>query len=399
MTDPELPYTRAAFTPLDHQARAWLTERMREAGLSVRVDAAGNLIGRLAGARDDGPVLMLGSHTDTVQAGGRFDGIIGVLGGLEVVRCLGEAGVTLSRPLELVNFTCEEPTIVSLSPLGSRVMAGDVTPEQASKAQTPSGQRLADAIDDLGGDAAHLERARRKRGDIAGYLELHIEQGPELERQGLEVGVVTAVAAPCRGIVTLTGAADHAGATLMPDRHDALTGASELVLAVERIVSTPDLVHESVGTVGALRVSPNMVNVIPGHVEMTVEVRSTQINALTWAMESIEEELQAIGKRRGLATTIDWMHLEEPVSIPDVMQDAVTQACDDLGIAYLRLPSRASHDAARLAPIANVGMVFIPCKDGRSHCPEEWAELGQIVTGTRVLGQALLRLDQMAALA
>lgn len=390
-TDPELPYTRRAFSRYYEEARVWLADRFRDAGLDTRVDAAGNLIGRLGDG--DGPVLMLGSHTDTVEAGGRFDGIVGVLGALEVVRCLRESGVTLSRPLELVDFLCEEPSVVNLSPLGSRIMAGDVTADMVARATTPDGSRLTDAIRRLGGDATRLEEARRNPGSIYGYLELHIEQGPVLERAGMEVGIVTVVAAPCRAVVSLTGVADHAGATAMQDRRDALAGAAELTLAVERVVSAPDIVQESVGTVGFLRVTPNMVNVIPGRVDLTVEVRSTQTEALLWAREEIERSLQELADRRGLEATLEWQHLEEPVPIPLHMQDVVAESADSLRLRTLRLPSRASHDAARLAPVSPVGMVFIPCRDGRSHCPEEWAELDDIVTGAQVLAGALLRLD------
>lgn len=392
-TDPQVPYTRRAFSPFYREARTWLAGRMEDAGLRTRVDAAGNLIGRF-GPAAAGPVFMLGSHTDTVQAGGRFDGIAGVLGAIEVVRCLQESGAVLALPLEVVDFVCEEPTIVNLSPLGSRIMAGNVSAEQVRQAHTPSGEPLDEAIVALGGDPSRLASARREPGDIAGYLELHIEQGPVLERAGYDLGVVTVIAAPCRGVVTLIGAADHAGATLMPDRRDALAGAAELVLAVERIVSSPDLVRESVGTVGWMRVTPNMVNVIPGKVELTVEVRSTDAPALQWAREAVDDELQAIASRRRLAADIAWQHVEEPVTIPARMQAAVAQACEDLGRRWLHLPSRASHDAARLAPIAPVGMVFIPCRDGRSHCPEEWADLRHIALGTQVLGQALLRLSE-----
>ena len=412
-TDPDLPYTRRAFSPYYEAARVWLAGRFRDAGLDTRVDPAGNLIGRLdasgsgrpdrsgsgqlSGSRrdggDGGGVLMLGSHTDTVESGGRFDGIVGVLGALEVVRCLRESGVMLSRPLEVVDFVCEEPSVVNLSPLGSRIMAGDVTAEMVAEATTPDGGALPDAIARLGGDPSRLDEARRKPGDIYGYLEMHIEQGPVLERAGMEVGVVTIVAAPCRAVVSLTGVADHAGATAMPDRRDALAGAAELTLAVERTVSTPDIVQESVGTVGFLRVSPNMVNVIPGRVDLTVEVRSTQTEALLWAREEIERSLREIADRRGLAATLEWQHLEEPVTIPLGMQEIVAESAESLRLRTLRLPSRASHDAARLAPVAPVGMVFIPCLDGRSHCPEEWAELDDIVTGTQVLAGALLRLD------
>lgn len=393
-TDPEKPYTRRAFTPLYQQARVWLRSRMVDAGLETRVDAAGNLIGRIVGQMNSKSVLMMGSHTDTVERGGRFDGIVGVVGALEVARCLQESGVHLQRSLEIVDFVCEEPTIVNLSPLGSRTMAGDVTPDMIAAASAPSGQSLGLAIADLGGQVDQLGKARRNPGDIAAFLELHIEQGSVLERAGLEVGVVTVVAGPCRGSVRITGVADHAGATSMTERRDALAGASEFVLEVERIVSTPDLIQESVGTVGSLTVSPNMVNVIPGQVDMKVEVRSTSVPALEWAREAIETSLYSIGERRRLTTQILWEHLESPVPVAPQIQELFNQACDDLAVPHMGLPSRASHDAARLAPITPAGIVFIPCLEGRSHCPEEWADLNHIVTGTQVLGRALLLLDR-----
>lgn len=390
-TDPNLPYTRRAFSPEYAAAREWLAQRFRDAGLDTRIDPAGNLIGRLGPG--NGPVLMLGSHIDTVEAGGRFDGVVGVVAALEIARRIRETGVALGRPLEIVDFVCEEPTIVDMSPLGSRVMAGDVTAEMIASASAPSGEPLGDAIARLGGDPARLHEARRKPGETLAYLELHIEQGPVLERAGMDVGVVTVIAAPCRAVVSLAGVADHAGATSMADRRDALAGAAELILAVERAASAPDVAQESVGTVGFLRVSPNMVNVIPGRADLTVEARSAQSEALLWVREEIERSLREIAARRRLDATIEWRHLEEPVPIPVEMQEIIAESATDLRMRAMHLPSRASHDAARLAPVAPVGMVFIPCKDGRSHCPEEWADADDIAAGAEVLGRALLQLD------
>ena len=391
-TDSSLPYTRRAFSSYYYEARHWLYQQFQDAGLKTSVDPAGNLIGRLGPSGV--PSVCIGSHIDTVEAGGRFDGIVGVLAALEVARCLQDAGIELSCPLEIIDFVCEEPTIVNLSPLGSRIMSGDVTSEMVNIASTPFGESLPDAIKRLGGNPAKISEVKRDIGDILGYLELHIEQGPVLEKAGLGLGVVTVVAAPCRAAVSLVGVADHAGATSMLDRRDALAGAAELTLAVEKIVSSPDIVQESVGTVGSLKVSPNMVNIIPGRVDMTVEVRSTIPEALEWAREEIETTLNNLAARRGLEAKIEWLQIEEPVPVPLDMQNIIAQAANDVGVPKMSLASRASHDAAKLAPIAPVGMLFIPCMDGRSHCPEEWADINDIITGTKVLGQALLRLDE-----
>lgn len=391
-TDPSLPYTRRAFSSHYYDARKWLYQKFQEAGLKVSVDPAGNLIGRLGSST--GPSLCIGSHIDTVEAGGRFDGIVGVLGALEVARCLRDAGIELSFPLEIIDFVCEEPTIVNLSPLGSRIMSGDVTAEMVAVASTPFGETLPDAIKKLGGDPDEISKVKREPGSILGYLELHIEQGPVLEKAGLKLGIVTVVAAPCRAVVSLVGIADHAGATAMSDRRDALAGAAELTLAVEEIINSPDIVQESVGTVGFLKVSPNMVNIIPGRVDMTVEVRSTIPEALDWAREEIEIALNKLAIRRDLEANIEWLQVEQPVPIPLDMQNIILEAAQDIGIPTMRLASRASHDAAKLAPIAPVGMLFIPCKNGRSHCPEEWADIDDILTGTQVLAETLLRLDE-----
>jgi N-carbamoyl-L-amino-acid hydrolase len=390
-TDPTALWSRRAFSPEYKEARAWLSEQFRLAGLEVFNDAASNLIGRRGG--DGNQVFMMGSHTDTVKSGGRFDGIVGVLGALEIARCLQDSDINLALPLEIVDFTCEEPT-VNLSPLGSRIMAGDVVQNNLKGVLTPFGDTVFDAIDALGGDSSNILKARRVSGQIAGYLELHIEQGAVLEKEGLAAGIVTTIAAPCRGRVQFFGSADHAGATPMPDRKDALLGAAELVIAIEKIVTSTGMVDENVGTVGWLNVSPNMINVIPGQVDMSVEVRSTDIESLVISRKSIEDEVVNISERRGLKSNLTWDHLEDPVPLPSYMQDIVKSAFSDLGVPIRQLPSRASHDAARIAPITPAGMVFIRCLEGKSHCPEEWASMDDIVLGTRLLGQSLFRLNE-----
>jgi N-carbamoyl-L-amino-acid hydrolase len=390
-TDPTALWSRRAFSPEYKEARAWLSEQFRLAGLEVFNDAASNLIGRRGG--DGNQVFMMGSHTDTVKSGGRFDGIVGVLGALEIARCLQDSDINLALPLEIVDFTCEEPT-VNLSPLGSRIMAGDVVQNNLKGVVTPFGDTVFDAIDALGGDSSSILKARRISGQIAGYLELHIEQGAVLEKEGLAAGIVTTIAAPCRGRVQFFGSADHAGATPMPDRKDALLGAAELVIAIEKIVTSTGMVDENVGTVGWLNVSPNMINVIPGQVDMSVEVRSTDIESLVISRKSIEDEVVNISERRGLKSNLTWDHLEDPVPLPSYMQDIVKSAFSDLGVPIRQLPSRASHDAARIAPITPAGMVFIRCLEGKSHCPEEWASMDDIVLGTRLLGQSLFRLNE-----
>ncbi|MCH7706176.1 MAG: hydantoinase/carbamoylase family amidase, partial [Chloroflexi bacterium] len=307
-----------------------------------------------------------------------------------------EVGWTSRHPSEVVSFTCEEPTFFGLSPMGSRAMAGALTPQQVLAAQGSEGNSLEEALAFIGGDAQRLGEVCRRPGEIFGYLELHIEQGPVLEREGVPVGVVTAIAAPCRGRATLVGRADHSGATMMNERYDALCGAAEVVLAVERICGAPDI-SDTVGTIGYLSVSPNMVNVIPGRVEMQVDVRSTHQGDLDRVRRQVEQALYSVAEARGLEASLEWLTCEEPVSIPDHMQQLIQGSCDEMGIPWMSLPSRASHDAARIAPITPIGMIFVPSAGGKSHTPEEWTDFEAVARGVAVLGRALMKLDEGGA--
>ncbi len=392
-------YTRLAFSEEDRRARAWLRDRMVEAGLSVQVDAAANMIGRPQ-AEPGGPggpnggvdlgALAIGSHIDTVPQGGRFDGVAGVVAGLEVARVLKEGGRRTHHPLEVIAFTNEEPNAFGISTVGSRAMAGKLTADRARELREPGGRTLAEAIDFVGGDAARLEMARRPPRAIAHYLELHIEQGPVLDREKVPVGVVTGIAAPTRLRVRMGGRPDHAGTTPMGLRRDALAGAAEVVLALERIAShTP----ETVGTVGCLTTHPNHANVVPGQVEMLLEFRSILPERIAAVRKKFLESIQEVARRRGLDVSWEVMLEERPIPIPPETVALAATVCQELGIPYRRVPSGASHDANHIAEIAPVAMFFVPSVGGRSHCPEEFTETDHLVAGTRALLELLLRLD------
>jgi N-carbamoyl-L-amino-acid hydrolase len=389
-TRPDRPYTRRAFSDEDRAARAWLAGRMAEAGLTVLTDAAANVIGRREG-RVAGRPLLIGSHLDTVEAGGRFDGIAGVLAGLEVARCLAAGGHRLARPLEVVNFTCEEPSDFGLSTIGSRAMSGKLDAATAAGLRDAGGRTLADAIDSVGGRAARLDEARRAPASVAGYLELHIEQSASLDRAGLPVGVVTAIAAPSRFRVTVRGRQDHAGGTPMAIRKDALAAAAELLLAVERIAR--EVGCGMVGTVGTLDVRPNMVNIVPGEVRLLADFRGVEPDAIAVTLEGFEAAAAEIAARRGVTVERETIVREEPLTVgPDMVAEAAA-AAESLGIPYRRLTSGASHDANHMARLGPIGMLFVPCRDGRSHCPEEWAEAKHLAAGSSVLLELTLRLD------
>ena len=391
MTRPDLPYTRRAFSDEDRRARRWIAEQMARAGLVVGVDAAANIIGCRRG-RGAGPSIMIGSHLDTVQAGGRFDGIAGVLAGLEVARCLQAGRHELARPFEVVNFTCEEPSDFGLSTIGSRAMSGRIDAGTAASLRDARGCTLADAIDSVGGRAVRLAEARRPVGSISRYLELHIEQSASLDRAGLSVGVVTAIAAPSRFRVLVIGRQDHAGGTSMAMRRDALAAAADLVLLVER--SVREVGQAMVGTVGALTVHPNMVNIVPGQVELLADFRGIVPAAIKETLERFKAGAVEVARRRTVTVEVTPIVQEEPLHITPEMVEHAAAAADAVGVPYARLTSGASHDANHIARLCPIGMLFVACRDGRSHCPEEWTDPAALVTATRVFLELILRLDQ-----
>jgi N-carbamoyl-L-amino-acid hydrolase len=399
LTRPDRPYTRRAFSDEDRAARAWLASRMRETGLDLTVDAAGNQVGRRLAARAapglPPPPIMVGSHLDTVEAGGRFDGIAGVLAGLEVARCLEAAGHPLGRPLEIVNFTCEEPSDFGLSTIGSRAMSGRLDAATAARLRDDRGQTLADALDSVGGRGERLDEARRRPAPAGRYLELHIEQSARLEAAGKPVGIVTAIAAPSRYRVAVAGRQDHAGGTPMAIRKDALTAGAEVILLVERLAGETG--RGMVGTVGTIAVQPNMINVVPGGAELLADFRGIDEAAIVETLGRFEAGAAEIAARRGVDVRLTPLMRETPLSVDGAMVRAAQAAAAAVGVPTLALTSGASHDANHIARLCPVGLLFVRCRDGRSHCPEEWAEADDLADGTRVLLELVLRLDRELA--
>jgi N-carbamoyl-L-amino-acid hydrolase len=388
--DESLPgWTRRPFTQPYRQARAWLAERMAAAGLSVHTDAGGNLVGRREGRDPEVGAIALGSHTDTVTGGGRFDGMLGVLAAIEVAHSLSDHGLSLHHALEVVDFLAEEPTDFGISTVGSRAWAGTLTP---SMLELRDGHgTLGDAIASVGGAPAELDRAQRSAQDVALYLELHIEQGPVLENAGQRLGVVSGITGICRIAVQLEGRADHAGTMPMGLRRDALAGSADVVLALESQWQDGG----GVGTVGRLRVLPNATNVVPGAVELLAEMRSVDASRLAAARHAFAENVRRIADRRDLRCTFDELSFESPVLIDGLIQDALTSVVSSLGQPVRRLPSFAGHDANQIAKIAPIGMLFVPSRGGRSHCPEEWTDLADAALGARALGEAVLQFDSI----
>jgi N-carbamoyl-L-amino-acid hydrolase len=361
-----------------------------EARLSVRIDPVGNLIGRRQGRRE-GPSLLLGSHLDTVRGGGRFDGVSGVVAAIEVVRRFTEKGVENVHPIEIVAFLAEEPSSFGLSTIGSRGMAGKLTPERIESLRDETGRTLGEAIREAGGDPSRLDEARRSSADVLSYLELHIEQGPCLDSQQIPIGVVTGIAGIVRGKTEVIGRSDHSGTTPMDARKDALAAGAEAVLSLERVCRKWAGV---VGTVGSIDLFPNATNVVPGRMTLYWEVRSLREDLLALAVSSYEKELRRIREERGVEILFESAMSSDPIAFDPALVERIAGVCERLGIPHIQLASGAGHDASHVATIAPTAMIFIPSKDGRSHCPEEWTDIEHIGLGTEVLACTTMELDR-----
>jgi N-carbamoyl-L-amino-acid hydrolase len=392
ITDPDRPYTRRSFTPRFLEGRAWLARRFEEAGLSVRIDAAGNLIGRREGRERGAPAIAVGSHIDTVPSGGRFDGIAGVAAGLEIARAL--AGTELAHPLEVIDFLAEEPSDYGLSCVGSRGMSG-VLSDSMLDLTGPGGEHLRDALRRVGGDPDRVSSARRN--DVGAYLELHIEQGPVLEAGPIDVGIVTSIVGIRRLEIVFVGAADHAGTAPMDVRRDALVAAAATVSTVRQKAEELAVAGRGyfVATVGILEVAPGGSNVVPGRTRVVIDVRTTEPALTQDFVAAIDAESAGYARaarveRTGFATLSEG----PPVACDPTLRQVLRDSAQALGLSATDLASGAGHDAAFMARICPSAMVFIPCRDGKSHAPEEWAEPEAIAAGTAVMLRAVQQLDR-----
>ena len=376
---------RVAFSDADREARAWVADLMRGAGLEVYVDYAGNLIGRRNGSLAELPPLMLGSHIDSVPGGGNYDGQVGSMGALEVVWTLAESGGATRHPLELVIFSNEEG-----GKTGSRALAGEVEPRELDL-PTASGYTIGEGLRRLGGDPDRLEDVRRAPGSLTAFLELHVEQGAVLDGDGVDIGVVEGIVGIMRWDVTVEGATNHAGTTPMDRRRDAMVGAARFVDAVHRI--TRSLSGRQVATVGRLVAEPGAPNVIPGRVTLSLEIRDLTMEGIERVFESLVPEAERIGSETGTSLSFDRFYVSRAAPTDPRIRDIVERAATGLGLSTLRMPSGAGHDAQSIALLAPVGMVFVPSVRGVSHAPDEHTEPADVTRGADVLLRTLLALD------
>lgn len=383
--------TRVLFSPEDLAARQWLTARAKEAGFHLRSDPAGNLFIRWEGSEPCLPAVATGSHTDAIPNAGKYDGVVGVLGGLEAMRQLKEAGHDPKRSIELIMFTSEEPTRFGIGCLGSRLMAGTTSPDAARALRDADGRSL-DELREAAGCRGDLSAVKLSSMAYSAFIELHIEQGPLLEEAQLDIGVVEKIAAPSAFRLLLKGSGGHAGAVLMNDRRDAFLAAAEIALLVERAAlasGSPD----TVGTCGLVEVKPGAINSIPCDVKMEVDFRDTSREARDKALAKIGEGTHAICQRRGIE--IDWQVINQdpPALCEPTLVTLVESKAKAAGLSCRRMVSRAYHDSLFMARVCPTTMIFIPCFKGYSHRPDEYSSPEAIAKGVAVLKECLRALS------
>ena len=377
---------RMAFTEADWKGKEWLEGKMKEAGLEVSRDGAANISGLLPGKHPDAPRILIGSHIDTVPCAGTFDGALGVLTGLEALRCLHEEGITPERGIELLAFSDEEGRFGGM--FGSQAFAGMVTPETLATAADLDGVKIETVLRARGMDPWQVLEARRDRATIAGYLELHIEQGPVLDAAGESLGLVEAITGLFKWAVTLRGEANHAGTTPMDMRRDAFMGLADFAHEVPRILQENGT-DRSRATIGKVDLSPGSANTVPGTALFSLDVRDTDEEILAELALAFRKALSAIARRRGLMFEFHEESRIKPVKCDTEMIDLLEKGAKKLGVSHRRMPSGAAHDAQIVATIAPVAMIFVASREGKSHSPAEWSSWDDIHAGARLTRWAL----------
>ncbi len=390
-SDAEPPaVTRVVFTPTDLKARAWVISRCEEAGLPVRQDAIGNIFARWSGADPAAPAVGTGSHIDAIPNAGKYDGAVGVLGGLEAIRALQRSGFRPKNSIELLVFATEEPTRFGIGCLGSRLLSGTLSAEAAAKLRDRDGESV-DEVRKKAALSGNLQDVKLAGGHYKAFVELHIEQGPLLERARTSLGIVKSIAAPASLRISIEGAGGHAGGVLMPDRKDALCAAAELILAIENAARLSGAV-DTVATVGVCDVFPGAVNSIPSRVGLTLDIRDTDLVRRDGVMQTIERGSQSISSKRHVSIQSELLNADAPADCAPEVRGALADSCRKHGFAFLEMVSRAYHDSLFVSRIAPTGMLFIPCRNGYSHRPDEYAAPEDIARGALVLAESLAKL-------
>jgi N-carbamoyl-L-amino-acid hydrolase len=390
--------TRVVFTEDDLRARAWLKSLAAEEGLEICEDAVGNTFIRWVGLEPELPAVGTGSHIDAIPHAGMYDGTVGVLGGLEAIRALKRSGRRFRRSIELLLLTSEEPTRFGIGCLGSRLISGTLEPERADSLRdtlAADSEGTLRTVREAAGFSGDLSSVRLREGFYHAWLELHIEQGPLLEREGLPLGIVTSIAAPAGYRFVINGLGGHAGALLMPDRRDALCAASELILSVERHALAANAASDgsdTVATVGTCDVFPGAVNSVPSRVSLQLDIRDIDPQRREAVMRAVRRDFAEIADRRRVTIEEVLVNADAPAKSSPHIVDVLDAACTELGISRRMMVSRAYHDSLFMARIAPIAMIFIPCRGGVSHRPDEFASSGDIARGALLLAHGLANL-------
>jgi len=382
--------TRVVFSEADMRARAYVKSLCTAAGLAIREDAIGNAFARWIGSEADLAPIGTGSHIDAIPNAGSYDGTVGVLGGLEAIRSLQRAGFRPRRSIELVIFTAEEPTRFGIGCLGSRMMGHVLSPAAALALRDKQGNGL-DDLRSKAGFAGALESVAVAKGRFHQFVELHIEQGPLLEQEGIDIGLVTHIAAPASLRIRIEGEGGHAGGKLMPGRKDALAAAAELILALESAARSTGAI-DTVGTVGVCEVFPGAVNSIPSLVRLETDIRDIDRARRDSVLDALKTACGKVAERRGVSTKTELVNADPPTTCDAAILDALEASAAEAGRSSKRMVARAYHDSSFVACVAPVAMLFIPCRGGVSHRPDEYASPEWITAGVDVLARTLARL-------
>jgi ureidoglycolate amidohydrolase len=384
--------TRIVFTPTDLEARAWLRAKCLEAGLAVRQDAIGNMFARWSGTDEAAAPVATGSHFDAIPNAGKYDGVVGVLGGLEAIRALQKSGFRPTRSVELILFTSEEPTRFGIGCLGSRMLSGTLTAEAARRLTDASDQTL-EHVRQQAGVHGDLASVRLSSDHYAAFVELHIEQGSLLERSHVPLGIVESIAAPASYHLLAEGSGGHAGGVLMPGRKDALCAAAEIILTIEEAALTSGSA-DTVATVGICDVFPGAVNSIPSRVRLTLDLRDTDLSRRDKVFQMIQNKSQHVSEKRGVSIQFQIVNADAPALCSSLVTDTLIRSCSSHNLPFQKMVSRAYHDSLFMSRIAPTGMLFIPCRNGYSHRPDEYASPEDIARGTLVLAETLAELSR-----
>jgi ureidoglycolate amidohydrolase len=390
-SDAEPPaVTRVVFTPTERRARDWVKKQCSDAGLVVRDDPAGNTFARWVGSDPQAPAIGTGSHIDAIPNAGKYDGVVGVLGGLEAIRSLQRSQFRPKHSIELLIFTSEEPTRFGIGCIGSRLLSGTLTADKARKLTDNDGASV-ETVRRGAGLTGELEEVKLAKDYYKAFVELHIEQGPILEREHKPLGVVERIAAPASLRVMIEGSGGHAGGVLMPDRRDALCAAAELILALEDAARTSGAI-DTVATVGICDVFPGAVNSIPARVRLSLDIRDTDLQRRDAVIRKLEESCEATSAKRQVKIHTELLNADAPAESGPTVVAALSEACRKHGFDFLTMTSRAYHDSLFMSRISPVAMLFIPCRNGYSHRPDEYSSPEDIARGALVLAETLATL-------